>query len=164
MIGALFVVVIGTWFLLQSTNIGDRIASYFGDEPDDAGAKSSAFTPTNWNRKALRVMPWVPRGDRVVYDTIMPACSRAGGGFTVISWHRPTDSDSCHRFGKRTRKGALDIQPPKRNGKFQWAKADKLAAELRSMGLPEVIFRGDADHDPDLGADPPHVHAAVNCG
>lgn len=166
-IGALFVIVVGTWFLLQSTNVAERIQSYFpgGQEPKDAGAPASAFTPTKWNKKALRISAIAKRGDRVVYDRIMPACSRAGGGFICTSWHRPgakttSGTTSCHTHGKGSGKGAMDIVHE--SGK--WGPVDKLEAELKLDNPGEVLFRGVAGHDPELEKDQPHLHAAVNCG
>lgn len=167
MIGAIFVVVIGTWFLLQSTNVADRIKTYFsdGEEPSDAGAPASAFTPGKWNRKALRIAPGKARGDRAVYDRVMPACSRAGGGFICTSWYRPgavTTSGrlSCHRHGKGTGKGAMDIV----HESGSWEPVDKLEYELKLDNPGEVLFRGVPGHDPALEKDDPHLHVAVNCG
>lgn len=168
---ALLLLLIGALVFTQTVVGGAvaRIRSFeTGEATEDSGPTGSAFVPRNFGRKALRVARGVARGDRVVFDTIMPACMAAGGGFTVISWYRPTDSDSCHRFGKGTEMGALDIQPPRdAKGRFKWERADRLVTELRQtpgVNPSEIIFRGDSKHDPELGAEPPHVHAGVNCG
>lgn len=169
--GAL-VILVGVWMFTQVT-MGDavgRILSYVDDEePEGAGPRGSAFLPRGTRRqyaRAIRIGVGVKRGDRHVYDVLAPACAAAGGGFSCISWHRPgavvagTGSPSCHRFGKGTRKGAMDLVPPGQD----WSLADDLVRELKQTpGVGEIVFRGDADHDPNLGASPPHVHAAVNC-
>lgn len=170
MMGALLIILIGVLFFTQ-TSVGDavkRIGSFTpdGDEPDNAGPRASGFTPGRAGRGALRIRVGVKRGDPFVRDVISGACARAGGGFTCISWHRPGSitaggNKSCHRHGKTTRKGAMDLIPDDGD----WDRADDLVRELhRTAYVGEVIFRNDADHDPALGANPPHVHAAVNCG
>jgi hypothetical protein len=158
----LLLILVGVLFFTQTT-VGDavaRIQSYStGKRPAYAGPRGSAYVPQPY--KGLRVRVGIRRGDPTVRSIIGSACRKVGGGWTVISWHRPNDSDSCHRFGKGTRKGALDVIP----NDGDWDRADALVAELIvTPGVGEVIFRGDADHDPDLGASPPHVHAAVGCG
>lgn len=165
----LLLILIGVLFFTQTT-IGDavgRIQSYSTDKrPDNAGPPGSAYVPTRY--KGLKVGLTVKRGDPIVTATIGAACRRVGGGWTVISWHRPgafirgdRSRPSCHRHGRGSGKGALDLVPDDQD----WTRADALVAELnRTPNVGDIVFRGDDDHDPDLGANPPHVHAAVNCG
>lgn len=172
-LGALLLITAGAWFFLQATvgELVETLESFFPgkSDPKRAGAPGSAAVPIVWNRKALKfqTVPPVKRGDPVVYNTIMPACSRAGVGFVVISAHRPgavtsSGRKSCHRHGKRSGKGALDIVHE--SGTYK--PLDDLEYELHILNAGEVLFRGYANHDPKL-TEPgktPHVHAAVNCG
>ena len=161
----------GAWLFAQVV-MGDlvkRIQSYTGEDRDySGGAAGSVATaaPLKVSGKALRIGAGVRRGDPRVYQVIAPACAAVGGGFSVTSWYRPgavtsSGRPSCHRHGKGTGAGALDIVP----NDGDWGRCDRLEAELRStLGVGEVIFRGDAAHDPSLGAKGPHLHAAVGCG
>ncbi len=162
-------IAVGVWFFLQTTmgELVETLQSYLaaGKEPDHAGAPASAFTPGKWNRKALRIRADVKRGDPAVYNRLMPACSRAGGGFVATSWHRPgavtsSGRPSCHRHGRRTGKGAMDIV----HESGRWEPVDKLEYELKLDNPGEVLFRGVPGHDPVLEKEQPHLHAAVNCG
>jgi hypothetical protein len=148
--------------------VGDavaRVQSYADPSmrPRNDGPRGSVTT----RYKGVKYSPGVVKGDGVVPRTIAPALQAAGGGWRVISWVRPgskvagSGSPSCHRGARGSGSGAWDIQPDD----FDWRRADRLVIELRQTpGVGEVIFRGDSDHDPALGADPPHVHVAVNCG
>jgi len=169
----LLIALVGIWIFAQVAvgGLAERIGTFVGGgEPSNAGGTASVTTATRnarYRGRTLSVAPTVRRGDQIVYDTVLPACEAAGGGFRIISWYRgpgertASGTLSCHRFGKRTRKGAVDIIPVDGD----WSRCDALVLELRQTpGVGEVIFRGDADHDPALGADDPHVHAAVGCG
>lgn len=174
-LGALLLIVVGVWFFLQGSfgELVERLQSFFPgkSDPKGAGAPGSAAVATVWNRKALKLSPTVKltqRGDPIVYNTLMPACSRAGGGFVAISWFRgagektSSGRPSCHRHGKRSGKGALDIV----HESGEYKPLDDLEYELHILNAGEVLFRGYANHDPKL-TEPgktPHVHAAVNCG
>lgn len=169
---AAFVIFFGVLVFTQFTMGGavDRLSSYIDEEePDGAGPQGSSFRPSlrSYSGRPIRIGAGVKRGDQRVYDVLAPAVAAVGGGFTCISWHRPgavvagSGNPSCHRFGKRSGKGAMDLVPDGND----WRRADQLVTELKQTpGVGEVIFRGDADHDPKLGASPPHVHAAVGCG
>lgn len=170
-LGALFMIAAGAWVFLQVTvgELVETLESFMPgkSDPKRAGEPASAFIPGIYGRKALSVPIGVKRGDHVVYETIMPACSRAGGGFVVISWHRPGATTSkgrpsCHGHGKKTRKGALDIV----HKSGRWEPVDKLEYELNVLNAGEVLFRGQPNHDPELTpkGKRPHLHAAVNCG
>ena len=167
---ALLVIAIGILFFMQTTQGGlvDRLKSYLPDEdgPKEQGRPASAFVPRNVGRRALKVAAGVRRGDPIVLERIRPAAMAAGGGFVVTSWYRGADeltasgTPSCHRFGRKSGRGAVDIVHE--SGK--WGPVDRLEAELRQTpGIGEVLFRGYAGHDPALG-DNGHLHAAVNCG
>lgn len=110
----------------------------------------------------LRVNPGVQilPGTEWVYWRAYPAALTCGGNFEVISWYRPgsrvhgTGSISEHAFGE-----AIDIRPiAGKGGQVNWARADALVAALHATLPTELIFRGDPDHDPGLGANPAHVH------
>jgi hypothetical protein len=163
----LFLVFVGMWVFSQTSMGGlvDRILSYSEDkEPKGAGPQGLAFTGGS---ATVTLGARVKRGDPCVLRVIKEMCNKVGGKWTVISWHRPgavvagSGNPSNHRFGRGSHKGAIDIMPSDRN----WERADKLASVARADGRSlDVVFRGDADHDPRLGASSPHVHIGVDCG
>jgi hypothetical protein len=175
-LAAFMLLFLGVLIFTQVTVGGavDRLLSYTDDiEPDNAGPRGSAFRPRPKRRSKLSdlftISATVKRGDPRVLEVIAPAVVAVGARFRVISWHRPGSfvngnpaTPSCHRFGAGTSRGAVDLVPLEGG----WTKADQLVAELRQTpGVGEVVFRGDPDHDPALGAtSSPHVHVAVGCG
>jgi hypothetical protein len=97
--------------------------------------------------KALAIASNVLRGPAWVYDKALPAARRAGGGFTVISWRRTTDSVagpgiSWHYNGGR----ALDIIAN------PLSRLDRLYAELQKEEPTEMLWRVEDHYD--------HLHVA----
>ena len=163
--------IVGVWLFAQVAMGGlvDRIRTYTGEDRDYSGGPQGSVAtlpPKKAGKGGIRIAAGVKRGDPVVLDVIAPACAAVGGGWILTSWHRPgavtsSGRPSCHRHGKGTGKGAGDLVPDDSD----WNRADRLVAQLRStLGVGEVIFRGDKAHDPALGAKGPHVHVGVNCG
>lgn len=169
-----FVLLLAGALLFTQATVGravERIRSYEpgGKEPDNAGRKGSVPVATpRAARRALRVRLGVKRGDPHVLEVVRPAALATGHSFTVTSWLRvganvngDPDRPSCHRHGRGSRKGALDIVPDSGD----WGDLDDLDSELRQTdGIGEIVWRGAAGHDPRTGAERPHMHVGVGCG
>lgn len=162
-----FTLGLASWVLLYSGFKGynplELVASVFtGQQPVQrfsfTGAPVAARSATKVRTKGiLKVAPGVAEGPEWVYLRVLQAASAAGGSYTITSWSRPgavvkgTSKKSDHSCAK-----AVDVVPDGND----WSQGDALAREAQRLGM-RVVFRGDADHDPALGASGPHVHISV---
>lgn len=97
--------------------------------------------------EALAISSGVLRGPQFVYDRTLPAARRAGGGFTITSWRRTSDSVdgpgvSWHYNGGR----ALDIVAS------PLSRLNALYVELRKDNPTELLWQVEDHYD--------HLHVA----